>query len=54
MVLTTDRPIQRVSLSTPDIADALVTSPHEVLIPRKDPGDHFFTGLERHRSDCEP
>ena len=38
MVLTTDRPIQRVSLSTPDIADALVTSPHEVLIHGKTPG----------------
>ena len=38
MVLTTDRPIQRVSLSTPDIADALVTSPREILIHGKTPG----------------
>lgn len=37
-VLTTGRPIQRVSLSTPDIADALVTSPREVLIHGKAPG----------------
>ena len=37
-VLTTDRPIRRVSLSTPDVADALVTSPHEVLIHGKTPG----------------
>ena len=37
-VLTTDRPIRRVSLSTPDVADALVTSPHEVLIHGKAPG----------------
>ena len=37
-VLTTDRPIRRVSLSTPDIADALVTSPQEVLIHGKTPG----------------
>ena len=37
-VLTTDRPIRRVSLSTPNIADALVTSPHEVLIHGKTPG----------------
>ena len=37
-VLTTERPIRRVSLSTPDIADALVTSPHEVLIHGKTPG----------------
>ena len=37
-VLTTDRPIRRVSLSTPDVADALVTSPHEVLIHGKSPG----------------
>ena len=37
-VLTTDRPIRRVSLSMPEVADALVTSPHEVLIHGKTPG----------------
>ena len=37
-VLTTTRPIRRVSVSTPDVADALVTSPHEVLIHGKTPG----------------
>ena len=37
-VVTTNRPIRRVSLSTPDVADALVTSPHEVLIHGKIPG----------------
>ena len=37
-VLTTDRPIQRVALSTPDVADALVTSSHELLIHGKPPG----------------
>ena len=37
-VLTTERPIRRVSLSTPEIADALVTAPHEVLIHGKTPG----------------
>ncbi len=37
-VLRMDRPIIRVSLSTPDIADALVTSPYEVLIHGKTQG----------------
>ena len=37
-VLTTDRPIRRISVSTPDIADALVTSSHELLIHGKSPG----------------
>ena len=37
-VLTTDRPIKRISLSTPDIADALVTAPREVLVHGKAPG----------------
>jgi pilus assembly protein CpaC len=37
-VLTTARPIQRVSLTTPEIADAMVTGPHEVLIHGKAPG----------------
>jgi len=37
-VVTTDRPIQRVALSTPDVADALVTSSREVLIHGKSPG----------------
>ena len=32
MVLRTDRSIMRVSLSTPDIADAMVTSPRELLV----------------------
>ena len=37
-VLTTERPIQRVALSMPDVADALVTAPNEVLIHGKAPG----------------
>ena len=37
-VLTLDQPIRRVSLSTPEIADALVTSPRQVLIHGKAPG----------------
>jgi pilus assembly protein CpaC len=37
-VLKMDRPITRVSLSTPDIADALVTTPYEVLVHGKTPG----------------
>ncbi len=37
-VLTTTRPIQRVALSTPELADALVTAPREVLIHGKSPG----------------
>ena len=37
-VLTTDRPIRRISVSTPDIADALVTSSHELPIHGKSPG----------------
>jgi pilus assembly protein CpaC len=37
-VVTTDRPIQRVALSTPDVADALVTSSREVLIHGNSPG----------------
>ena len=37
-VLTLDRPITRVALSTPDVADALVTSSREVLIHGKAPG----------------
>ena len=37
-VLTTDRPIRRVALSTEEIADALVTAPNEILIHGKAPG----------------
>src|SRR5262245_32502227 len=37
-VLKMDRPITRVSLSTPDIADAMVTTPYEVLVHGKTPG----------------
>ena len=33
-----ERPITRVSLSTPDIADALVTTPYEFLVHGKMPG----------------
>jgi pilus assembly protein CpaC len=38
VVIRTDRPITRVSLSTPDIADALVTTPYELLVHGKAPG----------------
>jgi pilus assembly protein CpaC len=37
-VIRMERPITRVSLSTPDIADALVTTPYELLIHGKVPG----------------
>ena len=37
-IVRLDRPITRVSLSTPDIADALVTTPYEVLVHGKTPG----------------
>ena len=37
-VVTTEQPILRVALSTPDVADALVTSSREVLIHGKSPG----------------
>ena len=37
-VIHTDRTIQRVSLSTPEIADALVTAPRELLVHGKAPG----------------
>ncbi len=37
-IIRQDRPIVRVSLSTPDIADALVTTPYEVLVHGKTPG----------------
>jgi pilus assembly protein CpaC len=37
-VIRMDRPITRVSLSTPDIADALVTTPYELLVHGKTPG----------------
>src|SRR5688572_15990767 len=37
-VLKLDRPIKRVSLPKPEIADALVTSPTEVLVHGKMPG----------------
>ena len=37
-VVRMERPITRVSLSTPDIADALVTTPYELLIHGKVPG----------------
>lgn len=37
-VIRMDRPIMRVSLSTPEIADALVTSPYELLVHGKAPG----------------
>ena len=37
-IIKLDRPITRVSLSTPDIADALVTTPYELLVHGKTPG----------------
>ena len=37
-VVRSDRPITRVSIPSPDIADALVTSPYEVLVHGKNPG----------------
>lgn len=37
-VLRTERPITRVSLPKPDVADALVTSPTELLVHGKAPG----------------
>jgi pilus assembly protein CpaC len=37
-IIRTDRPITRVSLSTSDIADALVTTPYELLVHGKVPG----------------
>ena len=37
-VVRTDRAIQRVSLSTPEIADAMVTAPREMLVHGKAPG----------------
>jgi pilus assembly protein CpaC len=37
-IIRTQRPIKRVSLPKPDIADALVTSPNEVLVHGKMPG----------------
>jgi pilus assembly protein CpaC len=37
-IIRTDRPIGRVSLSTPDIADALVTAPRELLVHGKTVG----------------
>ena len=37
-VIHTNRAIQRVSLSTPEIADALVTAPRELLVHGKAPG----------------
>jgi pilus assembly protein CpaC len=37
-VIHTDRAIHRVSVSTPEIADALVTAPRELLIHGKTPG----------------
>src|SRR5687767_6490887 len=37
-VIHTDRAIHRVSLSTPEIADALVTAPRELLVHGKAPG----------------
>jgi pilus assembly protein CpaC len=37
-VIRTDRPIKRVSLPTPEIADAMVTSPQELLVHGKTPG----------------
>src|SRR5688572_16334773 len=37
-VIRTDRAIHRVSVSTPEIADALVTAPRELLVHGKTPG----------------
>ena len=37
-VVHTERAIQRVSLSTPEIADAMVTAPRELLVHAKAPG----------------
>ena len=37
-VLNLDRPIERVSLTTPDVADAMVTAPQQLLIHGKTPG----------------
>ena len=51
-VIHTDRAIQRVSLSTPDIADALVTAPRE-LRARQSAGDDLAVRLERQRPHHE-
>jgi pilus assembly protein CpaC len=37
-VIRTDYPITRVALSTPEIADAMVTTPYELLVHGKTPG----------------
>jgi pilus assembly protein CpaC len=37
-IIRTDRPIKRIALPKPEIADALVTSPNEVLVHGKTPG----------------
>ncbi len=37
-IIKMERPITRVSLSTPDIADAMVTTPYELLVHGKTPG----------------
>jgi pilus assembly protein CpaC len=37
-IVRMDRPITRVSLSTPEVADALVTTPYELLVHGKTPG----------------
>jgi pilus assembly protein CpaC len=37
-VIRTERPVVRVSLSTPEIADAVVTSPRELVVHGKTPG----------------
>src|SRR6476661_3897310 len=37
-ILRMERPITRISLSTSDIADAVVTTPYELLIHGKAPG----------------
>jgi len=49
-VIHMDRPITRVSLSTPDIADAMVTTPYEVLVHGKTPG-YLPADLGRQRQD---
>src|SRR5918994_3933253 len=43
-VIHTDRAIHRVALSTPEIADALVTAPRELLVHGKTPGTISLLG----------
>ena len=46
-VIRTDRAITRVALSTPEIADAMVTSPRELIVHGKTPGTISLLVWER-------